>query len=73
MRQDGKRLRRRLLVMTLGIQPKDLRGALDLAPVQVTDVLNAERHLQPPELKAMQKLVSEKVEGLFSQNKRNGK
>ena len=66
MRQDGRRLRRRLLVMTLGIAPKHLSAALNLEPVQTTNVLNGARHLTGPELRALQKLVLPKMEGLFS-------
>ena len=58
-------LRRRLVVMSLGLRPGDLRTALDVHPVKISSLLNGEGHLSPEESRRAARLFSAKARELF--------
>ena len=59
------RMRRRLLVEALDIQPRELRRALGLSSCQVSYLLNADRRLSRDELQKLMPLLQQRVRKLF--------
>ncbi len=63
--QDGLALKRRLLLMVVGLRPGEVGQAIGFDQVNMSQCLSGDRRLQKDQLRVLHKMIGEQLPRLF--------